>query len=141
MALSFGVLAFLLNFIPNIGPIVASLLPIPLILLDPSGNIVWMVAVITATSTIQLISGNVVEPKLMGNSSDLHPVTILLGLMFWGMMWGIIGMFLATPITAAIKIVMERFEPTRQVANLMAGRWEGLETEDGSGAELANASK
>lgn len=124
MALSFGVLAFLLNFIPNIGPIVASLLPIPLILLDPSGNIVWMVSVIVVTSMIQLISGNVVEPKLMGNSSDLHPVTILLGLMFWGMMWGIIGMFLATPITAAMKIVLERFEPTRQIANIMAGRWE-----------------
>nr|WP_236649471.1 AI-2E family transporter [Rhodopirellula sp. SM50] len=124
MALSFGVLAFLLNFIPNIGPIVASLLPIPLILLDPSGNIVWMVSVIVATSAIQILSGNVIEPKLMGNSSDLHPVTILLGLMFWGMMWGIIGMFLATPITAAIKIVLERFEPTRQIANIMAGRLE-----------------
>lgn len=124
MALSFGVLAFLLNFIPNIGPIVASLLPIPLILLDPSGNLFWMLSVIAATSTIQVISGNVIEPKLMGNSSDLHPVTILLGLMFWGMMWGIIGMFLATPITAAIKIVLGRFEPTRQIANIMAGRWE-----------------
>nr|WP_286177589.1 AI-2E family transporter [Rhodopirellula sp. JC639] len=124
MALSFGVLAFLLNFIPNIGPIVASLLPIPLILLDPSGNITWMVSVIVATSAIQVLSGNVVEPKLMGNSSDLHPVTILLGLMFWGMMWGIIGMFLATPITAAMKIVLERFEPTRQIANIMAGRLE-----------------
>jgi AI-2 transport protein TqsA len=124
MALSFGVLAFLLNFIPNIGPIVASLLPIPLVILDPSGNIWWMVSVIAATCSIQLISGNFVEPKLMGDSSDLHPVTILLALMFWGMMWGIIGMFLATPITAAIKIVFERFEPTRQVAELMAGRWQ-----------------
>ena len=72
-----------------------------------------------ATVSIQLISGNVVEPKLMGDSSDLHPVTILLALMFWGMMWGIIGMFLATPITAAIKIVMERFEPTKKLADIM----------------------
>jgi AI-2 transport protein TqsA len=141
MAVSFGVLAFLLNFIPNIGPIVASILPIPLILLDPSGNVVWMVAVIAATSTIQLVSGNVIEPKLMGNSSDLHPVTILLGLMFWGMMWGVIGMFLATPITAAIKIVLQRFEPTQQIANLMAGRWEGVAEDAGIGAELASAGK
>jgi AI-2 transport protein TqsA len=139
MALSFGVLAFLLNFIPNVGPIVASLLPIPLILLDPSGNIVWMVAVIAATATIQLISGNVVEPKLMGNSSDLHPVTILLALMFWGMMWGIIGMFLATPITAAIKIVLERFELTRPIASVMAGRFEERQPEDDSQtAQLAS---
>lgn len=124
MALSFGVLAFLLNFIPNIGPVIATILPLPLIILDPSGNLLWMVAAIATISAIQLISGNVIEPKMMGDSSDLHPVTILVGLMFWGMMWGIIGMFLATPIIAAAKIVLERFEPTRKVALLMAGRWE-----------------
>ena len=83
MAFTFGVLAFLLNFVPNVGPIVASLLPIPLIILDPDGTVGWMAATITVICTIQLISGNVVEPKIMGNSSDLHPVTILVGLMFW----------------------------------------------------------
>ncbi len=122
MAMTFGVLAFLLNFIPNVGPLVASLLPIPLIVLDPQGSIGWMVAVISVTAGIQLISGNIVEPKLMGQSSDLHPVTILLALMFWGMMWGIIGMFLATPIMAGIKLVLERIEATRPIAALMAGR-------------------
>ena len=123
MAFTFGVLAFLLNFIPNIGPIVASLLPMPLILLDPEGSVIWMVCTITVISSIQLISGNIIEPKLMGESSDLHPVTVLVALMFWGMMWGIIGMFLATPITAAMRIVFERFEYTQGVADLMAGRW------------------
>jgi AI-2 transport protein TqsA len=59
----------------------------------------------------------------MGNSSDLHPVTMLLALMFWGMMWGVIGMFLATPITAAVKIVLERIDQTRPIASLMAGRF------------------
>ena len=59
----------------------------------------------------------------MGDKSDLHPVTILLALMFWGMMWGVIGMFLATPITSAMKLMLERFETTRPIANLMAGRW------------------
>jgi len=123
MAFTFGMLAFLLNFVPNVGPIVASLLPIPLIILDPSGNIGWMVATITVICTIQLISGNLVEPKIMGNSSDLHPVTILVGLMFWGMMWGIIGMFLATPIMAALKIMLGRIASTQPIADLMAGRW------------------
>jgi AI-2 transport protein TqsA len=122
MAFTFGVMAFLLNFVPNVGPLVASLLPIPLIVLDPDGSILWMISTICVISGIQLISGNLVEPKIMGNSSDLHPVTILLALMFWGMMWGIIGMFLATPITAAVKIVLERIEQTRPLANLMAGR-------------------
>ena len=123
MAFTFGVLTFLLNFVPNVGPIVASLLPIPLIVLDPNGSILWMVAAITVICSIQMISGNIVEPKIMGNSSDLHPVTILVGLMFWGMMWGIIGMFLATPIMAALKIILERIGPTRPIADLMAGRW------------------
>lgn len=122
MAFTFGVLAFLLNFVPNIGPIVASLLPIPLILLDPQGSVSWMVAVIVITGMIQVISGNLIEPKLMGNSSDLHPVTVLVALMFWGMMWGVVGMFLATPITAAIGIMLQRIEPTKPIAELMAGR-------------------
>ncbi len=122
MAFTFGVMAFLLNFVPNVGPIVASLLPIPLIIFDPDGSLMWMIGVISVTSTIQLISGNLIEPKIMGESSDLHPVTILLALMFWGMMWGVIGMFLATPITAAIKIMLERIQQTRPVADLMAGR-------------------
>ncbi|WP_372725175.1 AI-2E family transporter [Novipirellula sp.] len=122
MAFTFGVLAFLLNFVPNVGPIVASLLPVPLILFDPSGNLAWMISAIGVTSLIQVASGNLVEPKLMGESSDLHPVVVLLSLMFWGMMWGIIGMFLATPIAAGFKIVLERFDETKPLAALMAGR-------------------
>ena len=123
MAFTFGVLAFLLNFVPNVGPIAASLLPVPLIVFAPDATILWMASVLIVINVIQLISGNVVEPKLMGESSDLHPVTILLALMFWGVMWGVIGMFLATPITAAIRIVLERLEQTRPIALLMAGRY------------------
>ncbi len=125
MALTFGVLAFLLNFVPNIGPMVASLLPIPLIVLHPDATWMWMVSAITVTCGIQAISGNIVEPKIMGDSSDLHPVTILVALMFWGMMWGVIGMFLATPITAALKILLQRIDATRPLADLMAGRLSG----------------
>jgi AI-2 transport protein TqsA len=123
MALTLGMFAFLLNFIPNVGPIVASLLPIPLIIFAPDGTLLWMLAAIGVTSAIQVISGNVIEPKMMGDAADLHPVSVLLALMFWGMMWGIVGMFLATPITAAVRIVMDKFEPTRPIGNLLAGRW------------------
>ncbi|MDG2224507.1 MAG: AI-2E family transporter [Rubripirellula sp.] len=136
MAFTFGVMAFLLNFVPNVGPLVASLLPIPLIILDPDGSLTWMAITITVICSIQLISGNVVEPKIMGNSSDLHPVTILLALMFWGMMWGVIGMFLATPITAAVKIVLERIDQTRPIASLMAGRF-GSKTDELGGPNTA----
>jgi AI-2 transport protein TqsA len=136
MALTFGLLAFLLNYIPNIGPVVASLLPIPFILLSPDGSALWMLAAITITMTIQVVSGSVIEPNIMGNSSDLHPVVILLALMFWGMMWGVTGMFLATPITAGLKIVMEGYSSTKPLANLLAGRFESSAaagTEDAAG--------
>jgi len=123
MAFTFGVLAFLLNFVPNVGPLIASLLPVPLIILDPTGSLGWMVAAISVSCAIQAISGNIIEPKMMGGSSDLHPVTILVALMFWGMMWGIIGMFLATPVTAALKILLQRIDSTKPIADLMAGRF------------------
>ncbi|GAB5512946.1 AI-2E family transporter [Rhodopirellula baltica] len=122
MALTFGLLAFLLNYIPNIGPILASILPLPFILLHPDGSMLWMISAIAVTCSIQVASGNLLEPKLMGNSADLHPVVILLALMFWGTLWGITGMFLATPITAAIKIALDRMDVTRPVARVMAGR-------------------
>lgn len=123
MSLTFGVLAFLLNYIPNIGPVVASLLPIPFILLAPEGSAIWMASAISVSMAVQVISGSVVEPKLMGDASDLHPVVILLALMFWGMMWGITGMFLATPITAGLKIVLEGNPSTKRIAAMMAGRF------------------
>ncbi len=66
--------------------------------------------------------GNVIEPKVMGEGLDLHPITVLLGLIFWGLVWGIVGMLLATPITAVLRIVLARIDATRPVAELLAGR-------------------
>lgn len=127
MALTFGLLAFLLNYIPNIGPIVAFVLPVPFILLHPDASWFWMATAISAVAAIQIISGNIVEPKLMGNRSGLHPVIILTSLIFWGMMWGITGMFLAIPMTAGLKIILEGIPPTRPLSRLMAGDWEAVE--------------
>jgi AI-2 transport protein TqsA len=120
----FGFLAFLLNFIPSIGSIIATIFPIPVILLSPELSAAAKVLAIAIPSAIQFTIGNLLQPKLMGQSLDLHPVTILLSLMFFGAIWGIIGMLLATPITAALKILLEKFEYTRSVACLMAGRIE-----------------
>lgn len=122
MATTFGVLAFLLNYIPNIGPLIATVLPIPLIVFHPEAGMMWMTAAILLAAGVQFISGNVIEPQLMGDSTDLHPIVVLLALMFWGMMWGIVGMFLATPITAGIRIVLEKLDATRPLADLLAGR-------------------
>jgi len=141
LALVFGLLAFLLNFIPNIGPVIASLLPLPLILLHPELSLFQMVLVIVLSSAVQVVSGNVIETKVMGDSFELHPIAILLTLMFWGVLWGIVGMFLAVPMTAAVNILLARFERTRPIADILAGRFETL-TEmlgDQEGAAAADA--
>jgi AI-2 transport protein TqsA len=64
----------------------------------------------------------------MGQSLGLHPVVVLMSLIFFGIIWGIMGMFLATPITAIIKMLLERLPYTRGVAEVMAGRLEILES-------------
>jgi AI-2 transport protein TqsA len=67
--------------------------------------------------------GNVIAPKVMGDTLDLHPVTILLALIFWGMLWGIPGTLLATPITAIMKMMLSRMELTAPLSSWMAGRF------------------
>ncbi len=117
----FAALTVLLNFIPNVGSLLATLLPLPIILLQY--GISWqMFVIIGLLGTTQFLLGNILEPKIMGESLDLHPVTILLFLMFWGLVWGIAGMFLAVPITAVLKIILNRIKSARPLAELMAGR-------------------
>ena len=124
LALVFGVLAFFLNFIPSVGSIVATLLPIPMAMVQFDGF--WMIAgIVLVPGAIQMTIGSGIEPVLMGEGLDLHPVTILLALVFWGLIWGVVGMFLAAPITAVLRIVLDRFETTRPIAGLLAGRLPG----------------
>ncbi len=122
LAMAFGLFAFLLNFIPSIGSIIATLLPLPVVLLSPEVSPLVAVLAILIPGIIQVTIGNGIEPKVMGDALDLHPVTILLALIFWGMLWGIPGMLLATPITAVMKILLSRLEYTRGLADLLAGR-------------------
>lgn len=121
LALVFGILAFFLNFIPNVGSIVATLLPLPLALVQ-FDSWVRVILVLALPGAVQITIGNFIEPKLMGEGLELHPVAILLMLVFWGLIWGVVGMLLAAPITAVLRIVLDLFETTRPVANLLAGR-------------------
>ena len=118
-ALTWGALAFFLNFIPSIGSILASVPPILLAIVQfyPS---VWM-PVFTAALLllIQMIMGNVIEPKIMGDHLNLSPVVILLSLVFFGWMWGIVGALLSVPIAAAIKIFCENVDALKPISILM----------------------
>lgn len=124
MAFVFGLLTFLLNFIPNIGSIIATLLPLPLA--AAQFDSIWpVIGVVAIPGALQMVSGNVFEPKLFGRGLELHPVTILLALAFWGLLWGYMGMVLAVPITAIIRIILIRFETTRALGNLLGGKLPG----------------
>ena len=124
LALVFGVLAFLLNFIPNIGSVIATLLPIPVALVQ-FDSLATVGLVVLLPGAVQITIGNLIEPKIMGDGLDLSPVTILLSLVLWGLMWGIVGMLLAAPITAVLRIVLQHFETTRPLGEILAGRFPG----------------
>lgn len=126
LALVFGVLAFLLNFIPSIGSIIATLLPLPVLLMSDASTTTLVLA-LALPGAIQTLIGNVLEPKIMGDALQLHPITILMALILWGVIWGIPGMFLATPITAVLKILFETLDLTRPLAHLMSGHIDGAD--------------
>lgn len=122
LAFMFAVLTMLLNFIPSIGSVIATILPIPVLLLQ--FGLTWPFWIVLGlTSLVQFSIGNGVEPKMLGESLELHPIAVLFFLIFWGLVWGIPGMFLAVPITAVLRIVFQKFEATRPVSDILAGRW------------------
>ncbi|MFC1503802.1 AI-2E family transporter [Spirochaetota bacterium] len=115
-----GFIAFLFNFIPSLGPIAASLLAILLAFIQ-FPNFWYALLVSLILSTIQFISGNIVEPKVMGNNLNLNIIAILLSLFLWGIIWGIPGMFLAVPITVAINIICANIPKLKRI-NLILSR-------------------
>lgn len=123
LALVFGFLAFLLNFIPSVGSVIATLLPLPIVLVSPEGTWWTALLVLALPGGVQFIVGSVIEPKVVGESLSLHPIVILLALIFWGILWGIVGMLLATPITAVIRILLSHGERTRPLARMLAGEF------------------
>tara|TARA_B100001123_G_scaffold264337_1_gene294426 strand:- start:223 stop:1230 length:1008 start_codon:yes stop_codon:yes gene_type:complete len=120
LALIFGTMTFLLNFIPVLGSVIAVIIPLPVALLqynDPS----FIIYVILFPTIVHIIIGNIIEPKIFGEAFGLHPITIILSLIFWGMIWGMMGVLLAAPITAIIKIAFEKFNTTLPFAKLLEG--------------------
>ena len=121
LAFVFGLMAVLLNFIPNVGSILATLLPLPVILVSPTMTTAEATLAIILPGTIQFLIGNVLEPKLLGDSLNLSPVVILFSLTVWTALWGGIGALLAVPITAIIQILCDQLEFTRPVAAVLRG--------------------
>jgi predicted PurR-regulated permease PerM len=115
-----ALLIFFLNYIPTFGSLIGTIFPV-LITFLKYGFCLRLLLVTLGLMAMQFVMGNVLEPHVMGKSLDLSPIVILLALIFWGWLWGIIGMFLAVPITAALKIIFEQIPGMKPLAAAMSG--------------------
>ena len=117
-ALLWGFLTFVLNYIPYIGSIIAIIPPLVLGIID-FNSVPQVVFLFFCLEGTQLIMGNIVEPKLMGDSFSMNTVSVLFGFVFWAFMWGTAGMLLAVPLTFLFKVIIEHVSDARVLVRLM----------------------
>ena len=119
-AVLWGFVAFIFNFIPTIGSVIAVILPsaFAFVQFDDLSNIVFLVA---SLGVIQFLIGNIVYPRLMGNKLNISQFVVILSLVLWGAMWGTVGMFLSVPLMMILLIILSQFENTKGLAILISG--------------------
>jgi predicted PurR-regulated permease PerM len=133
--LLWGFVAFLLNYIPNIGSVVAAIPPIVLATVE-HGLVVGAVDAAFFVA-INCVIGYAIEPRLLGNGLDLSPLIVLIALILFGWLLGPIGMFLSPPLAVIMKIIFLSFPETRWIAVLMANRPPKEGSADDEGAEAS----
>jgi len=112
-----GLIAMLMNYIPNVGSLIAAV-PAVLLALVQLG-VTDAMFVIAGYVTVNMVMGNLVEPRFMGRGLGLSPLVVFLSLILWGWLFGPVGMFLSIPLTMIVKIALEQNEGTRWVAILL----------------------
>lgn len=121
-AIFWGFAAFLLNFIPTFGSIVSSVITIVFAILQFYPSFTQAVIVAVIMIAVNMILGNIVEPRWIGSDLGLSPFVVLVGLSLWGWMWGFIGMILAVPFMVMIKIICENVSYLKPVAILIGNK-------------------
>lgn len=119
LAVALGVITFILNYIPNIGSIIATCL-VALVTYVQLSDAAPTLAIFLIVGTIQFVNGNVIDPMLMGRALRLSSFGIIISLAFWGAVWGIPGMFLSVPIMVGLMIVCSEIPALRPVAILLS---------------------
>jgi predicted PurR-regulated permease PerM len=120
-ALFFAFLIFILNFIPSIGSLIGTLFPTLMALLQfGEETLMPFILVLVLVGAVQVLIGNFLEPKLMGNSLNISSLVVILSLTVWGAIWGIAGMVLSVPITVIMIIIFSNFNSTKQIAILLS---------------------
>jgi len=130
-ALFWAFLIFLLNYIPTIGSLIGTLFPATFAMLQ-YGELFPFFAVLGAVGLIQVIVGNIIEPKIMGDSLNISALVVIMTLSFWGLIWGVIGMILSVPITVIIIIICAEFPKTRFIAIMLSDKGNVGEHHDGN---------
>jgi len=110
LAFFFGVATFILGFIPNLGPAIATVLPLPMIILDPRPVVVRLIFTTIFLSSTQFTLTQFVEPRVLGMVMNIPAVTIVVSLLFWGSVWGILGAIISVPLTVSIKMYLENVD-------------------------------
>ena len=121
LATAWGVIAFVLNYIPFIGPLVATVFPTLFALLQ-FGSWQLAVNVFVGLNVIQFLIGSYLEPRIAGAALSLSPFLVLFAVFFWAFLWGIPGAFIGVPIVIAALALCEQRESTRWIAALLSGR-------------------
>ncbi len=119
LAIIWGIVTFLLNYIPTLGPLIAVAPPTLFALLQFEG-LSKPVAIFLGIGSIQFFIGNFIDPKIEGRVLSLSPLVVLFSVAFWGWLWGIFGAFLAVPLTMAIVVTCQQFDGTRWVGALLS---------------------
>lgn len=125
--LSFGIdspilwafIVFIMNFIPIIGALLAVLMPTFFAMIQ-FGEITLPLIMMLVLGITQTLIGNILEPKLMGNSLNISPLIALLALSFWGAIWGVAGMLVSVPITVILIILLAHFPRTKSIAIMLS---------------------
>ncbi len=116
-----GPLAGVLNLIPYVGAIIGAIPPIAVAGIT-KGSIVAMIPVALLFLIVQILESNIITPKLTSDSVDLNPLAVLVSSIIWGYLWGGIGVIMAVPITAAVKVVCDNIESLEPIGVLLGGR-------------------
>jgi len=114
-----GLTAFLLNFVPNIGSIIAAVPPCILAFLQPELGLGTLALTALGFLLVNVVIGNFIEPRLMGQRLGLSTLVVFLSLVFWGWVLGPVGMLLSVPLTMAVKIALQSHPDTRKLAILL----------------------
>ncbi len=122
-AMFWAFLIFILNYIPTIGSLVATVFPAVFSLLQ-FGKLMPFVLILVLIGAIQQIVGNLIEPKLMGKNLNVSPMVTIIALAIWGKIWGVMGMLLSVPITVIIIIILSQFKSTYKAAILLSEKGE-----------------